>query len=909
MIKSKGLFVFFPCLLFCLTASLPIGAQEVRETILSNGLKVLTKEVRAAPVVTTFLWYKVGSRNENVGTTGISHQIEHLMFKGTRRLKTGDIDHLITQAGGENNAFTTNDYTAYYIELPRDKLDIALRIEADRMTGSRMSPEDLAKEKTVVLSELEEGENNPQYVLDEYVQGAAFHAHPYHWPIIGYKSDVQNFTPEKVRSYYRTYYQPNNATLAIVGDFDTPDVLAKVNSLFGNIKRAPDPPQVVTVEPPQRGERRVTVKKEGLTQYLEVEYHVPPFRDQDSYALDVLDAVLTGGKSSRLYQALVETGLATSADSYLPKSHDPGWYGLYVTIRSGMNPDTVEKVLFSEIEKVQRDTLTDRELAKAVNQTKAQFIYAKDDVSTQASTLGYFETIASYKLLDTYVDRLKAVSKADVRRVATQYLTLDNRTVGVFEPIPPKPGQVLPPYQPAIGPRHYKPTRESDILDSPDRSSACPAKRSDPTTPASLASSARTERIVLPNGLVLIVRENHANPTVGVFGSLKAGGMYNPKDRMGLASFTAEMLTRGTATKTGPQIAEELDFIGARLTTSAGIESANFQAYCLAENFAEVFARLADVLRYPSFPDSEIEKLRGEFETGIKEENDDPWSVSRKELNFFLFPEGHPYHQTPRGAPESLRAITRQDVLKFYRSYYRPETTILVVVGDVSVEQVRKRCQALFGDWSVAGRTPNYEIPSVPLTEGSERKVVSMMDKSEVIVRMGHQGISRSDPDYYACEVMNFILGGFFNSRLMADLRDKQGLTYYVSSHFQATQGAGPFSIVMQVNPKDADRAIAAAQADLEEFIAQGASDKELKEAKDYLIGSLPLTMESNSGIAQMLLQAEFYHLGLDYVDKYPSTLRAVTREEVQRMAREHLHPDRLRPVIVGPYPTGGKKP
>ena len=797
--KKKTVFFAIAGLLFILTSVLT--AQDVRETILPNGLKVLTQEVHAAPVVTTFVWYKVGSRNENVGMTGISHQIEHLMFKGTRRLKTLDIDRLITRAGGENNAFTNYDFTAYYIELPKEELDVALRIEADRMTGSRMSPEDLAKEKTVVLSELEGDENNPQFVLDEYVQGAAFHAHPYHWPIIGFKSDVQSFTPEKVRSYYRTYYQPNNATLAIAGDFSTEEVLGRVRALFGRIPRAPDPPEVVTEEPPQRGERRVVVKKEGLTHYLEVEYHVPPFREKDSNALDVLDAVFTGGKSSRLYKALVESGLAASVDSYLPKSHDPGWYGLYMTVRSGVDPDTVEKVLFSEIGKVQRDTLDDRELQKAVNQTKAQFIYAKDNVTSQAYYLGYFETVASYKLLATYVDGLKAVTKADIRRVANQYLIPDNRTVGIFEPIPPKPGQALPSSQPAIGPRHYKPPQGSMDFGIPETHIK--------NQKSKIPSSARTERIALPNGLVLVVRENHANPTVGISGNLKAGGMYNLKDRMGLASFTAEMLARGTTTQTSQQISEELDFIGAHLSTSAGIEAANFQAYCLSENFEQVFSLLADILRRPSFPEDEVAKLRGEFETGIKEENDDLWNVSRRELSNVLFPEGHPYHQTPRGTLEGVRAITRQDVLGFYQTHYRPDTIILIVVGDMTVEQVKTQCQTLFGDWSAAGKAPAYNIPSVPLAEKPEREVVPMMDKSEAIVRMGHAGIARSDPDYYPCEVMNFILGsGSFTSRLMADLRDKQGLTYGVFSYFQATQGAGPFGIVMQVNPKDVDRAV-----------------------------------------------------------------------------------------------------
>ncbi|MBI2875439.1 MAG: insulinase family protein [Candidatus Tectomicrobia bacterium] len=944
----------------CLLASSSWAAPKgrVQETRLPNGLKVLTKEVHAAPVVTTYVWYRVGARNENVGTTGVAHQVEHLLFKGTQKLKAGEIDRIISGAGGENNAFTSHDYTAYYITLPKDKLEIALKIEADRMVNSRISPQDLASEKRVVLSELEGDENDPQEALDEVVQGTSFLAHPYRWPVGGFKSDVQAFTPESVRSFYRRYYLPNNATLVIVGDFRTEAVLPKVRQLFGSIPRGPAPPPVVTVEPPQRGERRVVVKREGSTAYLQVQYHVGPLSHPDTYPLSVLDSALTGGRSSRLYRALVETQLATSVYSQLHQAIDPGWFSFSVTVRQGVEPSKVEEVLLAELEKVKTEPLTPRELQKAVNQTKAQFIYADDSVSSQASHLGYFETVASHKLLDTYVDRIRQVKADEVKRVTGQYLSADNRTVGHLVPLPPKgpakspgPGaegggqgpkrRSLDPFPaggsaapsllflPGIGdgvrgPRPFRQTL-----------AAGPAQAGDPARPAWRTKSYRssggrsllpdlapgallayhtskpqarsdqlkTWRMVLPNGMVLIVRENHANQTVALAGHLKAGSMYDPPDKPGLASLTASLLDRGTEKHTSQEIAEQLDFVGASLNTGAGIEGMNFSAYSLSENFEEVLGLLGEVLLRPAFPEAEIEKVRGEVLSALKQEEDDPGARAGRTLNALLFPPGHPYHHDSSGTEEGVKKIRRDDLLSFYRRHYRPDTSVFVIVGDVSASQVKAQIEKIFASWQAQGERPAFSIPSVPLSKQPLARVIPMQDKSEVIVRLGHQGISRHNPDYYACTVMNHILGGGnFGSRLMKELREKEGLTYGVYTFFRASLGEGPWTAYLQVNPRDTQKAIEKVKENLKRLQEKGVSPQELKAAQDYLVGRLPLSMESNAGIASTLLSQEVYRLGMDYVERYPALIRSVTPDQIKAMARKYLHPERLTVVVAGPY-------
>lgn len=416
-------------------------ADRVFETTLGNGLKVLLVEEPKAPVVTIHVWYKVGSRNEQIGKTGISHMLEHMMFKGTPSIGPKQFSLIVQRNGGQDNAHTTSDYTAYYEDFAADRVLLGLELEADRMAHLLLDEKEFLPERQVVIEERRlRIEDQPANVLGEAMRATAFLAHPYRWPVIGWPSDIEGYTRDDLVQYFRTYYAPNNATLIVAGDFKKDDLLPKIQALFGKIPRGPAPlPRVITLEPPQRGERRVSVKKDAELPLLFAVYHVPNLTHPDSFALDVLAYVLGGGQSARLHQQVVyEKRLASYASADYSGVHvDPYLFGLSGGPLPGKTAEEVAQAIFAEIERVQREPVTDRELQKAKNQIESEFIFAQDSVHRLANLLGAWESVASWRLLAGYLDGIRKVTAADVQRVAKQYLTPDNRTVAIL--IPTKP--------------------------------------------------------------------------------------------------------------------------------------------------------------------------------------------------------------------------------------------------------------------------------------------------------------------------------------------------------------------------------------------------------------------------------------------------------------------------------------
>jgi zinc protease len=413
-------------------------AERVFETILGNGLKVLLVEEPKTPVVTVQVWYKVGSRNEPVGKTGLSHMLEHMMFKGTPTIGPKQFDTLVTRNGGVDNAETQSDFTGYYEDFAADRVSLGLELEADRMAHLLIDEKEFAPEHQVVIEERHlRIEDQPGNVLSEVMRATAFLAHAYRNPTIGWPSDMTAYSRDDAVQYYRTYYAPNNATLVVVGDFKKDALLPKIQSLFGSIPRGPDPPKVITQEPPQIGERRVFVRKEAELPLLFVVYHVPTLTHPDSFALQVLAYILGGGESARFHQKVVyEKQLASDAGAdYNPVHVDPFLFGLSAGPLPGKTAEEVEQALSTEVERVQREPVPDRELQKAKNQIESEFIFAQDSVHQLAEMLGRYESVASWRQLDGFLDGVGKVTAADVQRVAKRYLVPDNRTVALLIPI------------------------------------------------------------------------------------------------------------------------------------------------------------------------------------------------------------------------------------------------------------------------------------------------------------------------------------------------------------------------------------------------------------------------------------------------------------------------------------------
>lgn len=418
----------------------------INETHFENGLTVLTREMHNAPVATLWVWYRVGSRNEVQGITGASHWVEHMMFKGTQRLKKGDVFNLVTRNGGVNNAFTSLDFTTYFETLPSDRIDLAIQIESDRMVNASFDPTEVDSERTVIISEREGSENDPGFWLSEEVQASAFKVHPYHHETIGWKVDLQQMTRDDLFGHYRRFYVPGNAIVVAVGDFDTEPFLGKLRESFGAIPRGAAVPTLKVQEPPQEGERRVIIRRPGPTPYFLAVYHGPSATDPDFFACAMLAGVMGGavglgaggraspGRSARLYRALVEKELAANIYCSFRPMLDPYLLEIGATVRHGVEVQRVERAVLKELERIEAEPISDEEFAKVLKQTRAQYIYAEDGVSNHGYRLGMLEVVSSYKAYDTFLDSLEQVTKEDIQRVAAKYLSETNRTVGWFIP-------------------------------------------------------------------------------------------------------------------------------------------------------------------------------------------------------------------------------------------------------------------------------------------------------------------------------------------------------------------------------------------------------------------------------------------------------------------------------------------
>ncbi|MBI4765167.1 MAG: insulinase family protein [Deltaproteobacteria bacterium] len=432
-------------------------AEKVQEKVLSNGLKVILLENHKVPEVTHQVWYRVGSRNENWGKTGLSHMLEHMMFKGTPKNQGGKLTRAIEEIGGNDNAFTSHDFTAYFENINSGRIQIPIDLEADRMQNLLLKEEDFRTERKVILEERRlRTEDNPQSYLAEQVEATAFQTSPYHWPIIGWYEDIERVSLEELKRYYKTYYNPANAFLVIVGDLKKDDLLPLLEKTFGSIPQGEAPDQQKGIDPPQSGERRIMVTREAELPFIMMGYHVPNLNHQDSYVLEVIAAILSGGRSSRFNRNLVrekQLALSANADNAL-LSKDPHLFTISAQLFPGREVGEMEKALDLEIKRLQKELLGPSELEKVKNQLEAAFIYSQDSLFSQAMILARYEIVGSWKLVDSFLPSIRKITREDIQRVAGKYLIPGNRTVGVLIPLPPKEG----------GPAEKIPSRSGPII-------------------------------------------------------------------------------------------------------------------------------------------------------------------------------------------------------------------------------------------------------------------------------------------------------------------------------------------------------------------------------------------------------------------------------------------------------------
>ena len=874
--------------------------ENVRKTVLDNGLTVLTKEVHNAPVVTVQIWYKFGSGQEAPGVNGIAHQLEHLMFKGTRN-RPIQFGRLFSALGSDSNAFTSYDQTAYYNTAERDKLTALLTLEADRMKNSLIDPQDLASEKRVVISELQGYENSPEYRLNRAVMMSVFPDHPYRLPIGGTKADVEKFTVEQVREYYQKFYSPDNAVLVIVGDFETPPTLKKVEDIFGKLpKRQYSPHHLITPSPAPTSVPPVKLQEPGGNPLLQIIYPLPQIKQPDIPALEVMDYILTAGKNSYLYQELVESGLANDISANVASLRAGGWYEILVTGNGNHDLTKIDAAVMKSLDKLAKIGVTVQQVEQAKNQLTAAVILNNRDITSQGMQLGNDQITAdNYQYTEEHLANIRQVQAADVTNVINKYLQPAARKVGLFEPTKKIE---------TIESSSYSTTTQDNF--APDVA-VVPADVRKYLPPVDLLPKTRQQEIpqqlILANGLRILLLPDKTTPTVTLSGHIKAGTEFESDQQGGIASLVANNLMNGTKTKNMRTIAQELEAKGANLDFEAYREGVRIKGSSLAADLPILLGTLTDVIRNSNFPIKELELSRQQALTSLDSELDDPQKIANRIFVQSVYPKKHPLHTFP--TVESIQQIKREDVIAFKAQHYRPDTTVLALVGDFDVNEVRSLIQAKLGDWQVKGKPPTVKYPSVGMPKNVVNVNPVVPGKPQAITYMGYTGINRQDRRFYAAMILNQILGGdTLSSRLGAEVRDRQGLTYGIYSNFLTGKNVGTFLIEMQTSPEDAHKAISSTRNLLKQVHQQGVTQQEVETAKRNLISNYNISLANPELLSQRMVMNEVYGLNQIELRSFISKIKRVNLSQVNQAARELLHPDKIVVVTAGPPIVANKR-
>ncbi len=904
------------------------SAGGIYEAMLPNGMKVLMKESHTSPLMCVSIWYRAGSAQESNGTTGLAHLLEHMMFKGTAKYGKGVYDRTLESNGAINNASTWFDRTNYFVVIAADKTDLAMELEADRVRGALFTQQDLDDEMPVVRNEMEKGEDNPYGELSDRMGAMAILEHPYHWPTIGWKTDVEAITAEQIHEFYNRYYWPNNSALILVGDLPAQTMLEKAVQHFGSLPSGGQAPNVVTVEPPQKGERRFLIREAGQNRIVSIAYRVPSRRDADSYAMDVVAGVLGDGKSSRLYRALVESGLATDVSaSNTYWFRDPFLFSVDVTLTDDASVDSVEATVYREIARLQATPPSDEEVQRAVKQAKVETLFERDDITSTMFAIGEIETCTGWQVYDTYLETLAEVKPAEVSAAAAKHLTANQRTVGFYLPDGQPGGSWTSTEEGTTTPRgrnaapastsmststsryerapqfHHTPA-EPRVPEARTSTHGAATPTKDPVRVSGevAASAAAPVRLELDNGITLIVLESHDNPTLEIRGRLEGGMLTEPAGKEGVAALCAAAMTLGTEEHSPSELAQLLESNGITIDVRPGRSALSVSARSLSEDFPLLTDLLGEMLLQPSFEPEQIEIARERMLSRLRDAEEDTYARAERKALEQVYGEGTAYSRFVQGTAESLGKITRDDVVAYHRAMLAGRRFAFALVGDVSTEDARERLTRSLGS-APAGEELSVAPPAFKQGLGADRVTkLEMPDKSQVDLVFVGEGVPPNDPARDAADLANVVLGGSFTSRLNSELRDNEGLTYGAGSDFEDRDGSTLWSASLGVNPENVGKGLDGVRRELKKIVDPGVTAEELKKAREYAAGSFPIRLQSKGAVADMLLYAERFGLGLDYISSHGARMRAVTDDQVKEAVRRFTDPQKLVVVSAGTH-------
>ena len=891
-------------------AQLPAGVTEmatvegITEYRLDNGLRFLLFPDQSKQQITVNITYLVGSRHEGYGETGMAHLLEHLVFKGTPNHP--DIPQELTEHGAFPNGTTWFDRTNYFETLPAtdenadENLEWALDLEADRMVNSFIAQEDLDSEMTVVRNEWEAGENSPQGVLQKRVLSAAYDWHNYGNSTIGARADVENVPIDRLQAFYRKYYQPDNAVLVVAGRFDTDRALELIAEKFGAIPRpertgANQLFETYTAEPAQDGQRTVTLRRVGDVQLAMAAYHMPPGSHEQFAAVDVMTHILSTRPAGRLYQALVESGLAASAFAGNFQLREPGLLFAATEVREEDSLEEAADVMLATIQALVDEPPTEEEVARAKTDYLSSIELAFNNPQGIALQLSEWAAMGDWRLFFLHRDRLERVTPDAVHQVAQAYLKPSNRTIGYFYPTDETPARAEIPPPPDV---------EALVASYTGREAVAEGEAFDPTIEN---IEARTERFELPSGMkVAFLPKQNRGDAVSLNFALRHGTEGALMGKATAASLAGSMLMRGTASRTRQEISDELDRLKAQGGVSGSVLSAGGSFTTVRENLPAVLRLVAEVLREPAFDADEFELLRQERLAAMEAQMSEPIALAQQALNrhFLDYPADHPrYSPTFEEQIERIEAVTVDEARDFWEEFYGAQAGTLAVVGDFDPAPIRTLLEELFGGWTGSAEyarvTAEYrEVEPITLDiETPDKSNAAMFARLAVRMRDDH-------PDYPALVLGNYMLGGGMNSRLFSRVRGEEGLSYAVGSAYAAPpiDDAAQFFAFAIFAPENGDKVVASVTDVLDGVLADGFTDEELEIARRGYLDQQQSARANDGQIAGMLANSLFLDRPLFFTAEQEAAIEAVTAAEIVAALRRHIDPAKLTIIRGGDF-------
>ena len=875
---------------------------EFEKYTLANGLDVILRQDRRLPMVAVNLWYHVGPANEEKGRTGFAHLFEHMMFQGSKHVPADGHFQLLEAAGATGlNGTTDYDRTNYFETVPANQLPLALWLEADRM-GYLLEKVDqaaLSNQQDVVRNERRQSvENQPYGLAQEALIQALFpNGHPYYGNVIGSHEDIQAVRLDDVNRFFRQYYAPNNASIAIVGDINVAETKTLVEKYFGTLRRGAPVPPIKAETPRITAERRRVVASRVELPRVYMAWLTPTiFQAGDADAV-IAGSILGGGRASRLFRTLVyERQIAQNVAAYQESLTLGSMFRIEATARPGHTAEELEKAIDEELAALRAAPPSPAEIEQARNTIETGIVGGLERLGGFGGVADRLNLYNHYLGTPEYLDkdllRYRTVTPASVHAFARDHLTTGARVVvhavrGESRPTAPAPAPAAPAAAQGAGEGG-----QSINADEPWRAEV-PAPG--PARPLQVATPASA---VLPNGLTLILSERRGLPIVAASLVLKTGSDANPADRPGLANFVAAMLDEGTATRSAPRIADEVARLGAALTIGSSTDATVVTGRSLSTNFAATLDLMADVTLRPSFPADEVERQRASRLAQLVQQRDSPAQVAGQVMAAALYGPRHPYGHTELGSEASNTAITRNEMAAFWTQNFVPNNAALVVAGDVSMGELRALADRAFGSWQRGA--PVRPALGAPQTTQARVIIVDKPGTPQTQVRVASIGAARSSPDFRALQVMNNALGGLFSGRINMNLRERNGYSYGAYSQFMFRRGAGPFVVAGGIRTDATAPAVREIFSEIAGMIEKPMAADELQKAKEALANSLPGSFETGVNAVNSFSSIFIYDLGLDYYTRHAQEVRAITAAQALDVARRYLVPGRLVVIAVG---------